>query len=153
GPIDNTDGGITQGGVRAFQRNNQPALPINGQWSDAAMQGLLDATVTQYINGDGAVYVSGFGPSVGPLTFAFVRSQFQAMYCEMESEPRTTPAAPAPALTAAQGRDAMLWARQQAHAKQNSYGLTTRRNVNAISLDNFETPPLFVICAPRQYNR
>src|SRR5262249_10671038 len=84
---------------------------------------------------------------------AFVRAQLQAMYCDMEIEPAITSAAPAPALTAAQWHDAMLWARQQAHARQGSYGLTNRRNVNAMFLDNFETPHLFVISDPRHYNR
>lgn len=52
-----------------------------------------------------------------------------------------------------QWHEALLWARGQAQANQGGYGLSAVRDVNAMFLDNFETPFLFEIAHPNEYNR
>lgn len=152
GVIDNIDGTRTQGAVRAFQTNNPP-LPTNGNWAHAATQAQLAQTVNDYFNGGGAVYVNGVGPNVPAFTFAWVTSQFRQMYAELEIEPAITAAAPAPQLTAAKWREALLWARGQAQANQGSFGLSAVYNMSEMFIDNFETPFLFEVAHPRSYNR
>jgi hypothetical protein len=74
------------------------------------------------------------------------------MYCELQINPAIT-ATPPPQLTAAQYRDAIRWAITQVQANQGTLGLSARRNVSAMFSDEFETPFLFEIQHPRQYNR
>jgi hypothetical protein len=148
GPIDGKDGPLTRKGVTAFQVNHPP-LPHNGQWSDAGTQTALDATVTQFIGGGGPVYTNGFGPAVGPFVFATATAQFQVMYCELEIEPAITGGSQ---LTSAQYRDAIHWAIAQCHATRGGLGAATR-NVLQMFTEEFETPFLFQIVHPRQYNR
>ena len=148
GPIDGMDGPLTRGAVTAFQVNHPP-LPHNGHWSDAATQASLDATVTQYIGGGGPLYVNGFGPTMAPFVFGTASAQFQAMYCELEIEPAI---AAGSQLTSAQYKDAFHWAIAQCHATRGALGAATR-NVLQMFTEEFETPFLFDIVSPRQYNR
>jgi hypothetical protein len=149
GAIDNVDGPRTQAAVRAFQQNHHP-LPHNGHWSHVPTQTQLAQTLSEYINGGGALYVSGFGPSVGIFNYAHAEAQFLGMYCQLEIEPAVRAATP---MTAAQWHDAFLWARQQVQTNQAAFGLHGVRNVNEMFRDNFETPFLFELCHPVQHNR
>jgi Putative peptidoglycan binding domain len=155
GRIDGIDGPITQKAVRALQTNNPqanaPPLHVNGHWNSAPMQAALDQTVTDYINGGGVVYTSGFGPSVAPFQFATAISQFQVMYCELEIAPAIMAATQQ--LTAVQYQDALQWAIGQAQSQQAAYGLTATRDVAAMFSLEFETPFWWDIRHPAQYNR
>jgi peptidoglycan hydrolase-like protein with peptidoglycan-binding domain len=155
GPIDGIDGPLTQRAVRALQtndpQNNVPPLPINGHWNNAATQAALDQTVTDYVSGGGIAYPSGFGPTLAPFQFPTATAQFQAMYFELEISAAITAATQQ--LTAAQYQDALQWAIGQAQGLQATYGLTTTRDVAAMFSTEFETPFLWDIRHPLQYNR
>lgn len=152
GKIDNHDGPLTRDAVSAYQANYL-LLPPNGKWNDPATQTELEKTISEYINGGGSLYVSGFGPVVSPFDFEVARAQFRQLYCALEIEPTIESNVPPPTLDAAQWGNAFLWARQKAHNAQATYGLNLTRNVNAMFLPNFKTPFLFEICHPKQYNR
>jgi hypothetical protein len=149
GPIDNLNGLRTRAAVEAFQQN-YPPLPHNGHWNHHDTQTQLDLTVTEYLNGGGALYVRGVGPSVGAFDYGYAEAQFGSMYCELEIEQAVRNATP---MTEVQWHSAFLWARQQAQSNQAAYGLHLVRNVSQMFRDNFETPYLFEICHPRHYNR
>ncbi len=148
GPIDGKEGPLTRAGVTAFQVNHPP-LPHNGQWSHAGTQTALDAAVTQYIGGGGPLYTHQFGPAVAPFVFGTATAQFQAMYCELEIEPAITTGSQ---LTSAQYKDAIQWAIARCHATRAGLGAATR-NVLTMFSEEFETPFLFEIVHPQQYNR
>lgn len=149
GPIDGIVGGLTRAAVRAFQHNNLLA-PENGHWDDPAMQLMLDATVATYIAGAAAPYVSGLGPAVAPFVFATATAQFRQMYCDLEIEPAIQAGS---ALTAVQYQEAIRWAIAQVQANIAAFPLYAPRNVSAMFSDEFETPFLFDLRHPRQYNR
>lgn len=141
GPLDGIRGPRTISATRAFQRNNPPLTPDG--IAGANTRPVLDAAVTNYMNGAGA--------PLGVMNFATVEAQFRQMYCLLvDADAQTMAGTP---MTAAFYRAAIQWARAQAHANQAAYGLSQVYNINAMIEDTFDTPQLFSIRHPLQYNR
>jgi hypothetical protein len=154
GPVDGIEGPLTRAAVSAFQsnnpQNNVPPLVANGHWYSAATQAALDQTVSQYLVGGGPTYTSGIGPDLAAFQFATAIAQFQVMYSELEIAPAIIAGQ---TLTAAQYQDALQWAIATAQSKLATYGLTTPRDVAAMFSPEFQTPFLWDIRHPQQYNR
>jgi peptidoglycan hydrolase-like protein with peptidoglycan-binding domain len=144
GAIDGNAGPLTQAAIQAFQGNY--GLAVNGNWQDASMRNQLNTTVTQYMSGGGPVYVNGFGPQVAPFNFLHANQQFTWMYCELELNPAIRSASPQK-LSAAQLQPAIRWAIGQAQASYPAVDLS------AMFSDEFQTPFLFEVRHPLQYNR
>src|SRR5260370_41515530 len=91
------------------------------------------------------------GGPVGGMTVATVQAQFRQMYCLLvDADAQTMAGVP---MTAAFYLAAIRWARAQAHANQAAYGLSQAYNLNAMIEDTFDTPQLFSLRHPLQYNR
>jgi hypothetical protein len=141
GPVDGILGGRTRGAVRAFQGNNHPPLSVNENPNDANTQAALDA---EYQN-----YLTTIGQSLGNLDFAYAQGQFLQFYCQLE----IAQAQIMQPMTEEFYLAAFRWARDQAQANQNSFALGQRYNLLIMFPDYFQTPFLFDIAHPREYNR
>ena len=145
GGLDGVAGPITQAAIQAFQ-TNYPPLPTNGDWQHAATRTQLNMVVTQYINGGGPGYVTGFGPNVPAFNFLHADQQFRWMYAELELNPTIRASSPQK-LTAAQIQPALRWAISQA---QPTFATV---DLSAMFSDEYQTPYLFEVRHPLHYNR
>ena len=145
GALDGVAGPITQAAIQAFQ-GNYPPLTVNGSWQDAPTRTQLNTTVNQYVSGGGPAYINGFGPNVPPFSFLHADQQFRWMYAELELNPAIRASNPQK-LTAAQLQPALRWAISQAQASFPTVDLS------AMFSDEYQTPFLFEIRHPLQYNR
>ena len=145
GGLDGVAGPITQAAIQAFQ-TNYPPLPTNGNWQHAATRTQLNMVVTQYINGGGPGYVTGFGPNVPAFNFLHADQQFRWMYAELELNPTIRASSPQK-LTAAQIQPALHWAISQA---QPTFATV---DLSAMFSDEYQTPYLFEVRHPLHYNR
>ena len=145
GGLDGVAGPITQAAIQAFQ-TNYPPLPTNGNWQHAATRTQLNMVVTQYINGGGPGYVTGFGPNVPAFNFLHADQQFRWMYAELELNPTIRASSPQK-LTAAQIQPALRWAISQA---QPTFATV---DLSAMFSDEYQTPYLFEVRHPLHYNR
>jgi len=102
--------------------------------------------VNQYVSGGGPAYINGFGPNVPPFSFLHADQQFRWMYAELELNPAIRASNPQK-LTAAQLQPALRWAISQAQASFPTVDLS------AMFSDEYQTPFLFEIRHPLQYNR
>ena len=141
GPLDGIRGGRTIAATRAFQRNHPP-LAQDGI-AGANTRPVLDQAVTTYMNNAGA--------PLGVMNFGTVQAQFRQMYCFLvDLDAQAMLGTP---MTAAFYQAAIRWARGQAHANQAAYGLSQVYNLNTMIEDVFDTPQLFSLRHPLQYNR
>jgi hypothetical protein len=141
GAVDGLFWNRSENALKAFQRNNHPPLPINGDMTHAATQAALNAAVTTYL--------ANCGTNLGAINFGTIAAMLTQMQCVMDS----TAAQATPVLSAAEYQAAIRWARAQAHANQATFGLSQNYNINAMVEDMFDTPHLIVIRHPAYYNR
>ena len=142
GPLDGTRGPRTIAATRAFQRNYPPL--VQDGIAGPNTRPVLDQAVTNYMTNNA-------GAPLGVMNFATVQAQFRQVYCALDdSGAQTMGATP---MTAAFYQAAIRWARGQAQANQAAYGLSQVYNINAMFEDTFDTPHLFFIRHPLQYNR
>jgi peptidoglycan hydrolase-like protein with peptidoglycan-binding domain len=141
GAIDGVNGGQTQVALTAFQGNNAPPLPVNGNVNDGPTQTALDNAYKAYL--------TNCGQALGNINFATIKAQFDQMHCAFNS----TGARATPKLTEAEYKAAIRWARAQAQANQGALGLSQNYDINTMVEDNFQTPFWIVIRHPLFYNR